>query len=370
MQRNENTMGAPAARRGHVLLVSPLTFSYHLSISETLRSMGYAVTWWDERASSAIWYKLALRLFPAWTVRWSERSFLERLSQLDPVSISHVLVIKGEGLSKRVALKMRETLAWASMGLYLWDSVENVKGVFNILPSFDSVATFDPVDAKNFGWIYRPLFWRNTSVGNGVPGAALFDWCFIGTIHSDRHRVIHRLRQRDSQQGRSFVFAYFQSPLMLFMRRLGDWTLWFAPKGSLSTKSMPAAEVAQKVACSRAVLDVEHPRQRGFTMRTIETLLAGKKLVTTNKHILTSNLYHPSRVHLISRVSPEIPAEFLKQPYIGVSDELRIYYSCEGWASELLEFQDAAKSSRATSNTGLPWAAIMRNNVCNAGRSV
>jgi len=346
MQRNENTSGAPAARRGHVLLVSPLTFSYHLSISETLRSMGYAVTWWDERASSATWYKLALRLFPAWTVRWSERSFLERLSQIDAASISHVLVIKGEGLSRRVVLKMREALSPVSMGLYLWDGVENVKGVSRILPAFDSVATFDPVDAKTFGWTYRPLFWRNISVGKRVPGATLFDWCFIGTIHSDRHRVIHRLRQLNSQQGRSFVFAYFQSPLMLFMRRLGDWTLWFAPKGSLSTKSMPAAEVAQKVACSRAVLDVEHPRQRGYTMRTIETLLAGKKLVTTNKHILTSNLYHPSRVHVISRANPEIPAEFLEQPYLSISDALKSYYSCKGWASELLDLQDTAKNHR------------------------
>ena len=349
MQPNEHVVPATTSQRGHVLLVSPLTFSYHLSISETLRSMGYEVTWWDERASSATLYKLALRLFPAWTVLWSERSFLERLGQLDSASISHVLVIKGEGLSKRVALKMRETLSSASMGLYLWDGVENVKGVSNILPAFDSVATFDPVDAKTLGWTYRPLFWRNISVGKGLRGATLFDWCFIGTIHSDRHRVIHRLRQRYGQTKRSFVFGYFQSPLMLFMRRLGDWTLWLAPKGSLSTKPMSAAEVAHKVEYSKAVLDVEHPRQRGFTMRTIETLLAGKKLVTTNKHILTSNLFHPSRVHVISRTGPEISTEFLDQPYLAVPESLRNYYSCEGWILELLGLQDSARNSRARS---------------------
>ncbi len=305
--------------------------------------MGYEVTWWDERASTTTWYKAALRLFPALTVRWSERSFLERLSQLDTASITHVLVIKGEGLSKRVAFKIRETLSQASIGLYLWDGVENAKGVMNILPAFDSVATFDPLDAKNFGWSYRPLFWRNISIGKDVTGAALFDWCFIGTIHSDRHRVIHRLRKRGGPEERSFVFAFFQSQLMLLMRRFVDWTLWFAPKGTLSTKSMPAAVVAQKVACSNAVLDVEHPRQRGFTMRTIETLLAGKKLVTTNEHILQSDLYHPSRVHVISRLDPFIPAEFLSKPFQAISEDIRDYYSCEGWAEELLALQDAAQ---------------------------
>ena len=334
--------------RGHVLLVSPLTFSYHLSISATLRSMGYAVTWWDERASSATWYKLALRLLPAMTVRWSERLFLKRLHQLDPASITHVLVIKGEGLSQRVVLKMRETLAAASMGLYLWDGVENVKGVSKILTAFDSVATFDPVDAKTFGWTYRPLFGRNISGNKDIVAPMQFDWCFIGTIHSDRHRVIHRLRQRCGQLSKNFVFGYFQSPVMLFMRRLLDWTLWLAPKDTLTTKPMSAADVAQVVECSRAVLDVEHPRQRGFTMRTIETLLAGKKLVTTNKHTLDSDLYGPSRVCVIDRASPEIPVEFLDQPYLPVPESLRSHYSCEGWAAELLSLQDTAKNNRSS----------------------
>lgn len=343
MQSKENKSGTEAGSKGHVLLVSPRTFSYHISISKTLLSMGYSVTWWDERASSATWYKLALRLFPVWAVSWSERSFLTQLGKLETGSISHVLVIKGEGLSKRVAFKIHETFPQASMGLYLWDSVENSKGVFNILPAFNSVATFDPVDAKKFSWKYRPLFWRDISFSKKVPEPALFDWCFVGTIHSDRHRVIHRLRQRDGQEGRSFVFAYFQSPLILFIRRFVDWTLWYAPKGSLSTKPMPAAEVAQKVGSSSAVLDVEHPRQRGLTMRTIETLFAGKKLVTTNEHILKSDLYNPSRVHLISRLNPFIPTEFLSKPFLIISEDLRKYYSCDGWAEELLALQDAAK---------------------------
>ena len=341
-----NSDETSSAKRGHVLLVSPLTFSYHLSISETLRSMGYNVTWWDDRASSSTCYKLALRLFPTYTVRWSERDFLTKLHQLDPTSISHVLVIKGEGLSQRVVLEMRNTLASASMGLYLWDGTENVKGVFNILPSFDSVATFDPLDAETFGWVYRPLFWRKIPIDKNGFQLKLFDWCFVGTIHSDRHRVIHRLRQGGGEKVKNFVFAYFQSPLILFLRCFFDWTLWKAPKGTLSTKPMSAIEIAQKMECSKAVLDVEHPRQRGFTMRTIETLLAGKKLITTNKHILKSNLYHPSRVYILDRLNPEISDDFLEKPFVDFEEAVENYYSCEGWARELLKLQELSRFNK------------------------
>lgn len=343
MQVNEKSIGSSVTPLGHVLLVSPLTFSYHISISECLGSMGYAVTWWDDRASSATWFKLALRLFPALTLQWSDRFFLKKLSQLDATLISHVLVIKGEGLSRRVVYKIREYLSSASMGLYLWDSSENVKSVSKILTAFDSVATFDPTDAKTFGWTYRPLFWRNISFGEGVPAQTLFDWCFIGTIHSDRHSVIHRLRQGEGTHVRNFVFSYFQSPLILLIRSLIDWTIWVAPSGTLSTKSLPADVVAQKVASSKAVLDVEHPRQRGLTMRTIETLMAGKKLITTNKLILNSNLYHPSRIQVICRNEPEIPSGFMEETFLSIPDTIRAYYSCQEWVSELLELQEVAK---------------------------
>lgn len=343
MPSNEKTTVSFGDIKGHVLLVCPLTFSYHNSISECLRSIGYDVTWWNDRASDSTWYKLALRLFPAWTIRWTEPVFLKRLSRLNVESISHILVIKGEGMSSRVLLNIRVAISSASMGLYLWDSAENVKSVSSILPVFDSVATFDPADAKTFGWTYRPLFWRKTSFGEGVPAQTLFDWCFIGTIHSDRHRVIHRLRQSSGPHVSNFVFSYFQSPLILLIRSLIDWTIWLAPHGTLATKSMPADVVAQKVASSKAVLDVEHPCQRGLTMRTIETLMAGKKLITTNRLILNSNLYHPSRIQVISRKQPEILSGFMEEVFVSIPDTLREYYSCEEWVSELLELQEVAK---------------------------
>jgi hypothetical protein len=330
MQLNDDLFPKNGVKIGHVLLVSPLTFSYHLIISETLSSLGYAVTWWDQSASTSTAYRILLRLFPIFTAFWSERSFRKKLYKLDKKAITHVLVIKGAGLSRQVALEIKETLTSASMGLYLWDGVENVKGVWSILPLFDSVATFDHVDAKRYNWSYRPLFGGNASSRQSIAVPLQFDWCFIGTVHSDRHRIIHKLRQRYGQYMRSFVFCYFQSPLILLLRRLLDWTLWLAPKGTLSTKPMASTEVLKVVSSSRAVLDIEHPLQRGLTMRTIETVMMGKKLITTNRHIIASNLYDPSRVCVINRDDPEIPVAFLDQPYMAISDTLRNYYSCRG----------------------------------------
>lgn len=345
MQSNNNLILEQSSKRGHILLLCSSFFSYHILISATLRTMGYDVTLWDDRVSNATWYKLILRLCPNIVVRWSEHSFLNKLRQLDPTSITHVLVIRGEGLSRKVISAIREKLNSASMGLYLWDGIKNIKGVPNILSLFDSVATFDPIDAKNFDCTYRPLFSLNQYSSKNTNKPTKFDWCFIGTIHSDRHYIIHSLR-RCNQFSKCFVFGYFQSPLILFINMLMDWTLWLAPNGTLSTKPMPTVMVAEKIEDCVAVLDIEHPHQHGLTIRTIETLMAGKKLITTNKHILSSNLYHPSRVYVINRSKPDISADFFEQPYLPVPDALKNYYSCEVWLSELLELQDCAKNKR------------------------
>lgn len=58
------------ALNGHLLLVSPLTFSYHEVICAQLRDMGYGVTWWNERARSATWYAASLRQLLGSNLSW------------------------------------------------------------------------------------------------------------------------------------------------------------------------------------------------------------------------------------------------------------------------------------------------------------
>jgi hypothetical protein len=340
-------MNEASRKNARVLLISPLTFSYHVAICEALQQIGYEPTWWNDKASASTAYKIALRLFPRLTRRWTQAHFLRLADALAPDSVDHILVIKGEGLDARTIAHLRSRQPRATLGLYLWDSVDNVKGAGSIAPLFDAISTFDPVDARENGWHYRPLFARHVALSAPEQANKDFDWCFIGTIHSDRHKVITRLRRAGGPQ-RSFVFAYFQSPFVLRVRKLFDWTLRSAPASTLSTTPMPAAEVAAVIARSRAVLDVEHPRQRGLTMRTIETLLTGKKLLTTNRHLVDCDLYDASRAQMIDRHAPTLSQAFLDAPVRPVTPELRARYTCESWIAELLDKQIAAHSKTTT----------------------
>lgn len=87
-------------------------------------------------------------------------------------------------------------------------------------------------------------------------------------------------------------------------------------------------------------------------MRTIETLLAGNKLLTTNQHLLDSDLYDASRAQIIDRNTPRIDHAFVSQPVKPMPHELRNRYTCETWVKELIDMQShQVRSARQVNET-------------------
>lgn len=322
-------------RREHALVACPPVFSYHLSIKAEFEALGYTTTWWNDRGSDSTLYKAGLRLLPQWMAQRSTAEFLRRLDRLDTQAISRVLVVKGEGMSVDFIQALRRRLPNARLSLYFWDSVANAPHARIIAPFFDSVATFDSVDAAALNWRYRPLFARNESVAPAQAAADFrYDWCFIGTLHSDRYRVVERLR-RSAPRRKAFFFGFAPNRLLLLKQYLSDPALLRRPAESVSHIAMPAAAVASAMSASRAMLDVEHPRQRGLTMRTIETLLSGRKLITTNSHVVESDLFDPSRIYVINRHNPSVPDEFFTSPFVPIDAQVRRQYSLKQWITDL-----------------------------------
>ena len=96
-------------------------------------------------------------------------------------------------------------------------------------------------------------------------------------------------------------------------------------------------EIAALMKSSKAVLDINHPKQTGLTIRTLETLGANRKLITTNKEIVKYDLYDPVNILVIDRVNPFIDADFLKREMNQVPDAVLYKYSLEGWIKEIFE---------------------------------
>lgn len=324
------------------LVICAPFFSYHRSIIEELESRGRCVAWWSDRISENSIYKILLRIFPKTVAMLSRSSFESKASILVKKYIQTVLVVKGEGLSSATINSLRNSMPDARFHLYLWDGLENVRGATDIAPLFDTVSSFDPEDAKKLGWYYRPLFASNTEMTPKVAKDRWeHDWMFIGSLHSDRYKILKRLVSSNAKL-RSFVYCFIPGKLAWFLRHLTDWSIWHPGAIKISTVSLTPKMVMQIADEARAAVDIEHPRQRGLTMRTIETLMAHRKLITTNSRIRDTDLFDESRVCIINRNDPIIPEKFLDIPFLPLASSIRERYSISGWMNDILENENCS----------------------------
>lgn len=86
---------------------------------------------------------------------------------------------------------------------------------------------------------------------------------------------------------------------------------------------------------SKAILDIQHPAQTGLTMRTIETLGIGRKLITTNTDIVNYDFYNEENILVIDRTNPVIPNSFIEHNAKEVSQQIYQKYSLNGWIEEI-----------------------------------
>jgi hypothetical protein len=321
-----------------LMLICPPFFGYDRAIADAAAAQGHEVTVLDARAATGTVYKAALKLFPMLTKSLTQARFVDRFAAIDdPAKIDQILVVKGDGMTAKTICSLRALMPKARLTVYLWDALRNMPGMGPIFELADRVFSFDEQDCNAFGWSYLPLFARVavTDPLSAVERPAMWDWSFIGSLHSDRHRVLRAMVAAHPQH-RYMVHCYVQNEVVKLVRALGDPGILSRRPPLLSSQVMGYARYQEVVRQSRAVVDIEHPSQTGMTMRTIEALLNGKKLITTNAAVMNSSLYHFSRVAIIDRTMPRICDKFLAMPFLPIPDNVKQSYELHGWLKRLL----------------------------------
>lgn len=318
------------------LLISPPFFDYYKNIIKEFEKRGFHCFWMNTLLFQNPAYKILLRIVPNLVSRLLTSQYIKNTEALNLDHVAEILVIKGEGLSIDYVHYLRRKFPLAILSLYLWDGVENNRSAVKIASAFHKVSTFDPKDARIFGWHYRPLFARRAEEAQtALITQVKYDWAFIGSLHSDRFAVLKRLIRAEKRQS-YFAFVFIPGRFMWILRHLTNPNFWYRGSIKVSTEAIPSNQIKSITELSRSMLDIEHPGQRGLTMRSIETLMLGRKLVTTNVEIKNSDLFHESRVCIIDRINPSIPREFLDSPFRDIPQETRSKYYIENWLDEVI----------------------------------
>ena len=100
---------------------------------------------------------------------------------------------------------------------------------------------------------------------------------------------------------------------------------------------MDARQIKEIYRNSNCILDVEHQRQRGLTMRTIELVGMQKKIITTNASVTEYDFYNPSNICVIDRENPVVEESFWGKAYEPIREEILRRYALESFVKEIFE---------------------------------
>ena len=310
---------------------------YGTEIKKKIESQGAFVKVYNERPSSSVLGKIVTRI----SKNISEIPFNTYINKIilenKYIQYDYVLVIRAESFHQSSVKLLRHAFPHARYILYLWDSINNTD-TKKIIPYFDKAFSFDPIDVSNNSFLqYRPTFYldqyHNISK-NDIN--YLSDIFFIGTIHSDRYKILQFINESLFKNEMSmYTYMFFPGKIMFYKKYLSDSK--FRPNNiaEFNFIMLNLERTLRIVSTHRASLDIQHPAQTGLTLRPIEMLGASRKLITTNKNIKNYDFYDENNILIIDRNTPVIDKEFIYTPYNPVNSFIYNKYSLQSWVCDI-----------------------------------
>lgn len=323
-----------------ILLISPVFFDYEKKIQQELEVQGWEVVFSDTRPSNTFVTKVLIRLGLNLLIRKQlkkhHRGIIETVKQ---GKFNKILFINPEGFDELFFQELRRVSPEVDVRLYLWDSISNKPFIKPTLKYYNKCFTFDRVDALNIeNFIFLPLFYLSDYENIKIKNNRDFDFVFIGTVHSQRMKVVQFFNDYSKINNKKFFYYLFiQNRIIYWVRRFFDVDFAQYKKYVFNYRPLTIESILEIFSSTSIVIDVEHDKQIGLTMRTFEVLASGLKLITTNKDIVNYDLYHPNNVLIIDRSAIEFDPVFLSSPFIPYPQDVIEKYRLKAWVECLVE---------------------------------
>lgn len=191
--------------------------------------------------------------------------------------------------------------------LFFWNKLLNYNYTEYIKdPNLDDIYTFDEEEAKKYNFKFAGTFYskRVKLPENKV----VKDVLFLGR-GKDREKEIKDLES-----------------LLKKLKIKTDFHIINDEKDYIDYK-----DYLEMISKSKAILDYSAYNQRGLTLRVMESLFFGKKLITANKHIKEYDFYDKNNIFILFEDDITKLNKFLKTPVKPVDPKILDYYDFDNW---------------------------------------
>ena len=331
MQNLQNLRGK------NVLFLCVQTFNLEKDIIQQLEKHGAHVTYFDERPSNSNLIKGLIRLKRNLLEKRIKQYYEHILQQIAGKKFDYLFVNRGEVVTEDFLKAFVTQQPNCQRIFYTWDSFGNHSHALSILQYFDKRFTFDKNDANKYGIGFRPLYFIDAyrEVKQTMQPQNI-DLLFLGTAHSDRYVISNKIADWCKDNGlNSYNYYYMQGRLVFFYKKFFDKSFGHFDYKKLSFKSLTTKQIIELYKKSKVILDISHPGQSGLTMRTFESIGAGRKIITTNTNIKKYPFYHVDNFYILDRKNLKLTKDFFMKPYQPLDNKLYEKCSIDGWLEDI-----------------------------------
>lgn len=293
------------------LFIAPRFYSYHKFIIRELSKYSDVFFYSEVPYGSKIFFFIK-NFFPS-KIESLRKRYAEKLFMLvKEKSIEQLFIIRGYGIDTYLLEKVKLYNPKIAIINCQWDTIANNPNGSYIGRWADKNYTFDMVDAQTYHWNYLPLFyyWDNNRKYPFIYKD--IDILFVGSYHSNRHLIVKELQKLCEVHGKR-IKSHLYLPFYSFLRKfLFTHEVSFCDVKFWTLNRKKYFELLQR---SRAVLDIQYKNQNGLTIRTIEALSVGTKIITTNLNIKNSKCYNQNNVYILREFSDRGLIPFLEKTF-------------------------------------------------------
>lgn len=310
----------------HILVIGVKFYYYNEEILKKFRAAGARVTFFYERDISFV-FGLVKYFRPGSVDEMQHRHYEGITQKIEGETFDYLLVIRGYKMQGEFVTRVKQLNPGIRTLLYQWDSYRLWDCDYrHLMPFFDGVATFDFQDAEELSIPYIPTFsldvFRDISVSKTD-----YDLFYSGNYTYPRYLFLIQLVQLAKQQG------YRLNTRLVMSRKTYLQERWRGVKldpALLSFRKLSKGEYEDLFARSLVIVDFTDEKQTGLTMRTLDVLCAGKKLLTNNKNVFKEPGLNPDQIRVYNPRELRIDPEF-----VGEADFERKNYSIERWLGRI-----------------------------------
>lgn len=324
-----------------ILVFTPAFFGYEEKIKNKMIALGAEVDMFDERSVTKSWQKAMLKVNPNIFNLRTEKYYFKILDSVKDKKYDYILFIKCDMPTEKILKKFKNTFIDSRICLYLWDSIKNIPNIKRKFKYFDIISSFDRYDCLNYDFMkFRPLFYCDEyKQENNIENKFEYDLCFIGTIHSDRYKILRNIVDFSKENKmKIYIYPFLQSRFIYYFYKLTKVEFKNTKISDFKFEKLSAETITDIIRKSRIVIDIEHPNQTGLTMRTIEMLGLNKKLITTNRDIINYNFYNNKNITVFERNNTKFEFDYnlMKQDYVSLDNKIYTFYSIDNWIIDVL----------------------------------